>query len=54
MTATTGRKIMTFTSLAVLFTIYAVFVVYLGLFAYGYPDPNHCYYIDGLDTPGKS
>ena len=54
LTKTTCRKVVTFTSLAVLFTVYAVFVVYLGLFAYGNPDPNHCFYVDGLDTPAKS
>lgn len=37
-----------------LFAFYAVFVVYLGLYAYGNPDPAHCYFIDGLDTTGTT
>ena len=54
MTNTTCRKVVTFTSLAVFVAIYAVYVIYTGLYAYGNPDPLHCYYIDELDTPGKT
>ena len=34
---------------------YIVFVIYLGLYAYDNPDPENCFYIDGLDktTPTK-
>ena len=34
--------------------LYTVLVVYLGVYSYGNPDPPHCYYIDGLDTTGRS
>ena len=28
---------------------YLILSVYLGIFAYANPDPDHCYYIIGLD-----
>ena len=45
-------KVVTYTSLAVLFAIYTVYVIYIGLYAYWNQDPQHCYYIEGLDTTG--
>ena len=40
------------TIVSVLTTLYAIFVVLLGVFAHGTPDPPHCYFIDGVETPG--
>lgn len=34
--------------------LYALFVIYLGVYGYANPDPAHCYYIDGVDTPATS
>lgn len=43
--------VFTIASLSVLSILYAIFVIYQGIYAYANPDPAHCYYIDGLDTP---
>ena len=40
------------TIVSVLTILYAIFVVFLGVFAHGTVDPLHCYYIDGVETPG--
>ena len=45
-------KVVTYTSLAVFFAIYTVYVIYIGLYAYRSQDPQHCFYIEDLDTPG--
>ena len=37
-----------------IFLAYAVFVTYLGKFAFSSPDPKHCWYIDGLNTSAFS
>ena len=37
-----------------LFAIYAVYVIYIGLNAYSEKDPDHCFYIDGVETPGTT
>ena len=42
------------TSMGVCSLLYAIFVIYLGIYAYANPDPSHSYYIDGLDTTGMS
>ena len=31
--------------------LYAVFVIYLGVYAYANPDSNTAFYVDSLDTP---
>ena len=46
---------MVYTSIAGASTViilYAVFMIYLGIYAYGNPDPSRSFYIDGLDTTG--
>ena len=54
LTRTAGRKAISIIVASIVFAVYTVFVIYLGLYAYGNPDPNHCFYIDGLDTSGTS
>lgn len=54
MTRTAERKALSIIVASILFAVYTVFIIYLGLYAYGNPDPYHCFYIDGLDTPGTS
>ena len=31
--------------------LYAMLVVYLGVFGYANPDPMNCYYVEGIETP---
>ena len=52
--ATMTMKIGSCTALGVFVLLYSIFVVYLGIYSYGNPDPAHCYYIDGQDTTGLS
>ena len=51
-TATTVYTAISITVVSVITILYAIFVVYLGVFAHGNPDPPHCYFIDGLTTTG--
>ena len=30
--------------------LYLLFMIYLGHYGFGSPDPRHCYFIDGLET----
>ena len=34
--------------------LYILLVVYLGIFGYNNPDPESCFYIDGVDTTAKT
>ena len=54
MTETTTRKVLSITLVSVFVVAYAVFVIYLGLFAYGNPDPSNCFFIDEMDTTATS
>ena len=51
-TIKTNFKIASITIVSLLIILYGIFVVYLGVFAHGNPDPSHCYFIDGLENPG--
>ena len=51
-TATTLMTVTSITIVSLLTIAYGIFVVYLGVFAHGNPDPPHCYFIDGLETTG--
>ena len=50
MTETPTRKVMSIITVSIFVSVYAVFVIYLGLYAYGNPDPFHCFYVDSMDT----
>ena len=50
-TATSSMKIITYVFLGVSSILYGILVIYLAIYAYSNPDPPHCYYIAGLDTP---
>lgn len=50
MTATRKMKIIFFSFLGAAIAVFNVIVVFLGIYAYGNPDPRHCFYINGLDT----
>ena len=52
--ATRATICLYFALLGAFVILYTIFVVYLGIFSYGNPDPVHCHYIEGLDTPGLS
>ena len=39
------------TCCGILVLLYAMFVVYLGVYGYANPDPESCFYIDRIDTP---
>ena len=47
-----SMKISSFTFCGLVTTAYVVFICFLGIYAYGNPDPPHSYYIEGLETPG--
>jgi len=32
--------------------LYSFLIVYLGVYGYANPDPENCFYVDGVDTPG--
>jgi len=53
-TRTQKRMIASLSCAGTFVVLYAIFVIYLGVYAYGSPDPVHSYYIDGLDTTGLS
>jgi len=36
---------------AIISIFYALFIIYLGIYGYGNPDPEHAFYIDGLEKP---
>ena len=53
-TASKNLKIAFFSVLGISVVLYTTFLIAMGIYAYGNPDPRHCYYIYGLDTPALS
>ena len=53
-TNTQKRMIASISVVGTFVVLYAIFVIYLGVYAYGGVDPAHSFYIDGLDTTGLS
>ena len=47
-------KIVSYAGICVCSSFYLLFLLYLGNYGFGSPDPRHCYYIDGLDLVEKS
>ena len=50
MAETSSGKIVFFSLVAMVIIAFNVLIVFLGIYAYGNPDPLHCYYIKGVDT----
>lgn len=40
--------------IVVLLVSYTVLAIFLGIYAYGNEDPSNCWYIEGVDTPGRT
>lgn len=34
--------------------VYAIVMIYLGIYAYGNPDPNECFFVDGVESTRRS
>ena len=34
--------------------LFSMLVIYLGVYGYANPDPEHCYYVDGVDQPATT
>ena len=53
----TGSTTMTVASISILsitVIIYAVVMIYFGVYAYGNPDPAECFFIDGVESTRRS
>ena len=53
-TATNYMKVVSYIFMVILSILYAVLVIYLAIYAFRNPDPRHCYYIPGLDSPATT
>lgn len=53
-TATQPMRYVTYACLVLATIAYAILVVYLAIYGFSNPDPRHCYFIKGLDTPALS
>jgi len=38
-------------TVAIVVILFIMLVVYLGVYGFSNPDPAHCYFVGGLDTP---
>lgn len=47
----TEKPILTVSVLGPTAVLYLVFFVYLGVYGFGNPDPDHAYFIDGVGKP---
>lgn len=54
MWSTKQKKIVSASVMGVAVVLYAILVAYLGIFGYNNPDPESCFYIDGVDTTAKT
>mmetsp|Transcript_34 Transcript_34/g.57 ORF Transcript_34/g.57 Transcript_34/m.57 type:complete len:172 (+) Transcript_34:284-799(+) len=37
-------------SAGIIVILFSLLIIYLGVYGYANPDPEHCYYVEGLDT----
>lgn len=49
-TATNTIMITSISILGVVSVTYFIFMIYLGVYAYGNPDPKSAFYVDGVDS----
>ena len=54
MWSTKQKKVLSASIMGVTVVLYTILIVYLWIFGYSNPDPESCFYIDGLDTTAKT